>query len=176
MRSFGQIDVNDDLRRAILAALGPRPTPVKRRQIAEHLRQLADEQDRLAAAEERSGHRVRQARTAGEPGRTGGRPRGSGGRFLRFEEPTHRKSGTLHVAAALWHALGDPARLDIQRAGSRLVLRPAEWPAGYAVTLPTGARGGNPRMRIGAEAANALGLVEGRIGAEVQGGAIVAER
>jgi hypothetical protein len=162
-----------DLRRAILAALGPRPTPVKRRALAEHLRQLADEQERLAAAEERSGHRVRQART---PGSTGGRPRGSGGKFLRFEEPTHRNSGTLHVAAALWHALGDPARLDIQRAGSRLVLRPCEWPRGYAVTLPSGARGGNPRMRIGAEAADALGLVEGRIGAEVQGGAIVAER
>jgi hypothetical protein len=167
--------VNDDLRRAILAALGPRPTPVKRRQIAEHLRQRADEQERLAAAEERSGHRVRQARPAGEPGRTGGRPRGSGGRFLRFEEPTPGNSGTLHVAAALWHALGDPARLDIQRAGSRLVLRPCEWPHGYAVTLPSGARGGNPRMRIGAEAADALGLVEGRIGADVQGGAIVAE-
>jgi hypothetical protein len=119
---------------------------------------------------------VRQARPAGEPGRTGGRPRGSGGRFLRFEEPTPGNSGTLHVAAALWHALGDPARLDIQRAGSRLVLRPCEWPRGYAVTLPSGARGGNPRMRIGAEAANALGLVEGRIGAEVEGGAIVAER
>jgi hypothetical protein len=168
--------VNDEIRRAILAALGPRPTPTKRRQIAEQLRQRADEQERLAAAEERSGHRVRQARPAGEPGRTGGRPRGSGGRFLRFEEATPGNSGTLHVAAALWHALGDPARLDIQRAGSRLVLRPCEWPRGYAVTLPSGARGGNPRMRIGAEAADALGLAEGRIGAEVEGGAIVAER
>jgi hypothetical protein len=168
--------VNDEIRRAILAALGPRPTPTKRRALVEHLRQLADEQERLASAEERSGHRVRQARPAGEPGRTGGRPRGSGGRFLRFEEPTPGNSGTLHIAAALWHELGDPARLDIQRAGSRLVLRPCEWPRGYAVTLPSGARGGNPRMRIGAEAANALGLVEGRIGAEVQGGAIVAER
>jgi hypothetical protein len=148
---------------------------VKRRDIAEQLRQIADEQERLAAAEERSGHRVRQARPAGEPGRTGGRPRGSGGRFLRFEEPTHRNSGTLHVAAALWHALGDPARLDIQRAGSRLVLRPAEWPAGYAVTLPSGPRGGNPRMRIGAEAADALGLTPGRMAADVQGGAIVTE-
>jgi hypothetical protein len=168
--------VNDDLRRAILAALGPRPTPVKRRALVEHLRQLADEQERLAAAEERSGHRVRQVRPAGEPGNKGGRPRGSGGRFLRFEEATPGNSGTLHISAALWHELGDPARLDIQRAGSRLVLRPAEWPAGYAVTLPSGARGGNPRMRIGAESADALGLAEGRIGAEVQGEAIVAER
>jgi hypothetical protein len=168
--------VNDEIRRAILAALGPRPTPTKRRALVEHLRQLADEQERLAAAEESSGHRVRQVRPAGEPGNKGGRPRGSGGKFLRFEEATPGNSGTLHVAAALWHALGDPARLDIQRAGSRLVLRPCEWPRGYAVTLPSGARGGNPRMRIGAESADALGLAEGRIGAEVEGGAIVAER
>jgi hypothetical protein len=81
----------------------------------------------------------------------------------------------LHIAAALWHALGDPARLDIQRAGNRLVLRPCAWPHGYAITLPSGARGGTPRLRIGASAADALRLSAGRVDAVVQDGAIVAE-
>jgi len=167
--------MHDPIRRTILALLGQRPTPTKRRQLAAALRRLADEQEHLAAADERSGHRVRQSRPSGEPGSKGGRPRGSGGTFLRFEEPTPGSSGTLHISAALWHALGDPARLDIQRSAERLELRPAEFPAGYAVTLPTGPRGGNPRLRIGAETADTLRIPSGRIEAEVRAGAIVAE-
>ena len=161
----------DDLRRAILTALGSRPSPASRRRLAATLRALADEQERLADAEERTGHRIRQA--TGQPGAATGRPRGSGGCFIRWEPPTPARSGTLHISAALWHALGDPARLDVQRYGGRLVLRPCVAPTGYAVSVPTGARGGNPRIRIGQEAADTMGLVEGRKDGRIEDGAIV---
>jgi hypothetical protein len=162
------------IRSALLTALGSRPTPRQRRALAAELRALADEQERLADADERVGHRLRQAREP-QPGATGGRPRGSGGRFVRWEPPTPARSGTLHISAALWHALGDPLRLDAQRYGGRLILRPCAAPDGYAVSVPTGARGGNPRIRLGQEAADTLRLEEGRIEAEVRDGAIVSQ-
>lgn len=149
------------------------PTPSQRRRLAQVLRTLADEEDQLASADERVGHRLRQA-TAQTTQQKTGRPRGSGGRFLRWEPPTHDRSGTLHISAALWHEIGDPGRLDAQRYGGRLVLRPCDFPDGYTVSVPSGPRGGNPRIRVGREAADALRLSEGRVGAFMEDRAIVA--
>jgi hypothetical protein len=165
--------IEHDLRVCITTLFKKPPTPGQRRRLEQVLRQLADEQGRLADADERVGHRVRQA-TAQVTHQKTGRPRGSGDRFLRWEPPTRDRSGTLHISAALWHELGDPGRLDAQRYGGRVVLRSCEWPDGYAVSVPTGARGGNPRIRLGQEAADALRLTEGRVGALVEDRAIMA--
>lgn len=170
---------DDPLRRALLSALGARPSPAKRRSLAAQLRDLADEQERLAEAETNIGHHARAAgrdvqNAAKRASGKGGRPKGSGGRFVRYiaAPGPSTTSGQLHIAPALYQELGEPKRLDPQRAGGHLVLLPAEGDAGYAVTFPTGKRGGLPRLSIGQAAAEALRLVGGRHAATVRGGQI----
>ena len=160
-----------DLLRPLLAR---RLAPTERRALALELRQLAARQEALADADERLGHVVRRAAEDAAP-RTGGRPKGSGGSFLRWSPPEPgRHSGQLHIAPKLWRDLGSPARLDVQRLGGALHLRPCGDGQGWAVTLPTGKRGGMPRLSIGHDPADILGLVEGRMPATISSGAIVA--
>lgn len=119
--------MNDDLKRAVLAALGPKPTPPQRRRIAAVLRGLADEQDQIADAAARE-----QARPAKE--RVGARKRGAGpgrapSRFVRIER---EESGRLHlyVGRGLYYELGSPKRLDVQRLDIHIILSVADGGAG----------------------------------------------
>lgn len=165
---------DDPLRRAILAALGPRPTTARRRELAATLRQLAEEQEQLAAADIRSGHVVRRAQIAQEAAKQKtGRPKGSGARFVRVEGRHGGKPGAqLHVGRALWQELGEPERLDIQRHGAALRLAPCGDAVGYAVSRPPN---GMPRFTIGQDALEALRLDERRYDARIEAGAIVFE-
>lgn len=161
---------DEPLRAAILAILGARPIPARRRALADQLQALADEQWELAAADERVGHVARRAALdQARPGARGGRPKGSGARFIRVEEPHGEYSGRVHIGRALWQELGEPVRLDVQRIGSRLELRPVE-SGGYSVTRP---RNGMPRFSVGQETLDTLRVTAGRYRAEVRGGAIV---
>ena len=164
-----------DLRRLLSPLLARRLTAPERRQLAADLHALAAEQERLADADRRIGHVVRRAAEEAAPRSTsrGGRPKGSGGSFIRWSPPEPgRRSGQLHIAPKLWRDVGGPQRLDVQRIGGRLELRPCLDPDGWQVTFPTGARGGMPRLSIGQEPADTLGLVEGRHAATISGGAI----
>lgn len=161
---------DDPLRAALLSLLGPRPTPARRRAVADQLQALADEQRRLADADERVGHVARRAALdQARSGARGGRPKGTGARYIRVEEPQGEHSGRIHVGRAIWQDLGEPARLDVQRIGSRLELRPVE-SGGYSVTRP---KNGMPRFSVGQETLDTIGLVEGRYQGAVRGGAIV---
>lgn len=144
----------------------------QRREFALALRTLAEEQQRLAEADQRLGHVVRRAQLDAAPrSAKGGRPKGSGARFLRWEGRIKGRTGQLYVGRALWQELGEPARMDVQRLGTELVLRPCGADVGWAVIKPSQ---GMPHMSIGDEAAAALRLIEGRHPAEVRGGEIVA--
>lgn len=166
---------DDDPRALLRPLLTQRLVPSERRSIAADLRAIADEQEQLADADERTGPAVRRARIeTANTQRRGGRPKGSGGRFIRYA-PGYGHSGQLHIAPALYEEIGAPERISLQRVEGRLVLRPCGRGVGYAVTFPTGARGGMPRISIGQEKAEALGLVKGRITARIESGAIVAE-
>lgn len=171
------MSLDSPLRAALLSLLGSRPTPARRRALADHLQSLADEQRHLAEADEQVGHVARSvqrdaANAIRRAGGKGGRPRGTGGRFVRWVAG-QGYTGQLHIAPALYQELGEPERLDVQRIGGLLHLRGATGSDGYAVVIPTGPRGGMPRISIGRESADILGLIEGRRQAEVRGGAIV---
>lgn len=162
---------DDPLRRALLAALGPRPTAARRRDLAAELRALADEQEQLATADTRSGHIVRRAQIAQEAARQkAGRPKGSGARFVRVEARETGHGAYIHVGRALWQELGESKRLDIQRVGTTLRLTPCGDGVGYRFTRPPN---GMPKCTIGQEALDALGLIERRYDATIEAGAIV---
>lgn len=165
---------DDPLRRALLAALGPRPTVARRREIAALLRQFADEQDKIAAADTRTGHVVRRAQIAHEASRQKtGRPKGTGARFVRVEGRHGGKPGAvIHVGRAIWQELGEPGRFDLQRVGGQLRLTPCGEGVGYAVSRP---KNGMPRMTIGQDALDALRLDVRRYEAHIEAGAIVAD-
>lgn len=74
----------------------------------------------------------------------------------------------LYVGRQLWYDLGSPARLDAQRLGGQLVLRPAVGDAGLAFT----AGKGMPRAFVDGWA-DVLGLEDGRYSARIENGAIV---
>jgi hypothetical protein len=164
---------DDPLRRALLAALGPRPTAARRRELAALLQQLAEEQEQIAAADTRSGHIVRQAQIAQEASRQKtGRPKGSGARFVRVEPRETGHGAYVHVGRALWQELGEPARLDMQRIGRSVRLTPCGEAEGYRFTRPPN---GMPKCTIGQDALDALRLDERRYDARIEAGAIVFE-
>lgn len=74
----------------------------------------------------------------------------------------------LYGGRALWYAVGSPARLDLERLGDRLTLRPATGDRGLAFA----AGKGMPRAFVDGWA-DVLRLDDGRYQATVEGGAIV---
>lgn len=165
------------IRTLLRPLLARRLTAIERRALVDALRQLAEEQERLAEADEHVGHVVRRAAIEQQAVRQKtGRPKGSGAHFLRWESPrgegkTDRRSGHLHIGRALDQELDEPKRMDVQRLGSTLELRPCGEGEGWAVNRSPN---GMPRLSIGQEAADTLRLVEGRWPATIRGGAIVA--
>jgi hypothetical protein len=169
--------VIDTLRNLLRPLLARRHSPAERRALAEALRHLADDQERIAAADETLGPALRRAQMDAAPRTSkGGRPKGSGARFVRWDPPQvsasgERRSGHLHIGRALWQELGEPTRMNVQRLGAELHLRPCGPGEGWAVTKPIN---GMPRLNVGEEPATALRLVEGRHDAVIRAGAIVA--
>lgn len=101
------------------------------------------------------------------------RPPGTGGRFVRWAPAKgNETTGHLFIAPALLRAIGDPERVMIERDALRLTIRPTRRATGYAVVIPGGTRGGQPRISVGRETAERLGLESGRYEALVQGSAI----
>jgi len=161
-----------DMLRSALRPFLLRLTPNQRREAAVVLHQLANEQSALADADERVGHVVRRSQIdqSAAKQRTG-RPRGSGARFLRVEVP-RKGSIVLHIGRALWQELGEPAYIQIQRIDNRLELRPCGAGDGYRITQPPN---GMPRCSFGRETADTLRLLEGRILAHIERGAIISD-
>ena len=158
-----------DLRRAVLAALGKRPTAAQREQLADVLEALAREQRQIASAERRQHGRPAAERATPRSGRAG--PGRRPARFIRIEreERAGRERLIVHIGRGLYYDLGSPARLDLQRLAGRIELRPATGDVGYALNVSKG------MPRFYADGARELleDLRGGRYVAEVQGGAIV---
>jgi hypothetical protein len=163
--------VINDLRTLLRPLLARRLSPAERRALAAALRQVADEQERLARADEALGATLRRAQLDAAQ-RTGGRPRGTGARYVRWEPARSDRSARLYLGRALWQELGEPARLNVQRLGDELHIRPCLPGEGWAVTRPSN---GMPWLTIGDEPATILRLVAGRHDAVIRAGAIVVD-
>lgn len=164
----------DELKSLLAPMLARRLLAVERRQLAAALHFLAEQQEQIAAADDRIGHSMRRVQEEATPRKRTGRPLGSGGSFVTWA-PYADHSGDLSIAPRLWRDLGQPERLDVQRLGHQLELRPCLPPAGWKVLLPSGARGGMPKLGIGRENADILRLAPGRSAARIVGGAIIVE-
>lgn len=155
------------LRAALLAALGRRPTPTQRRQLAKELRSLADEQEQIADAEQRQLTRPAAERVAPRRG-GGGRPSAP---WVRIERTARGQVDEIRVllSRALYHAAKTPLRLDPQRIGAEICLVMASGDAGYQVIVTVGG------IWISASGARDLlaDLDDGRYVAEIRAGAIV---
>lgn len=92
--------------------------------------------------------------------------------FIRIVHEPWGKGGRdrlrLYVGRKLWYDLGSPARLDLQRLGNQLLIRPANGDAGLAFT----AGKGMPRAFVDGWA-DIIGLEDGRYAASIENGAIV---
>jgi hypothetical protein len=154
----------DPLKRAALAALGPRPSPAARRRLAARLRALADEQERIAAAQAEQ-----QARPAGDRLTPRARRAGPGrtpATFVRVERAAEgrerRERLRLYIGRALWYAIGSPARIDVQRLGGEVRIGPGDE---YAIVSGNGI----PRCIADGSADLLRDLDDGRHPAEVRG-------
>jgi len=159
----------DESPQSLLApALNAARSPAQLDALAAELERIAAHARALAAAKRRA------AATPGDKRATPHSPKAGPGRapssFVRLAlEPwgaRHRLR--LYIGRALYYALGSPARLDLQRIGAGMELRPASGDQGIAFT----AGKGMPRAFVDGWA-DVLGMESGRYAAEVRGGAIV---
>lgn len=164
---------DDEIPRLLAPLLARRLTPQERLTIAGVFESLAAQQRALAAADQAVGHVVRRVQLNSAPRSSkGGRPKGSGARFIRIEPRETGHGAYVHVGRALWQELGEPQRMDIQRIGGALVLTPCGDGVGYSLTR---APNGMPKATVGQDAVETLRLAEGRYGAQIRAGAIVAD-
>lgn len=156
-----------DALRGLLAAAR---TPAQMEALATELERIAALTRDLAAAKRRQQTRPAAARATPRDAHAG--PGRAPAMFVRLSwEPWGREGRErprLYVGRGLWYAIGSPARMDLQRVGGRLELRPAPGDAGLAFT----AGKGMPRAFVDGWA-DILRLDPGRYAAEVAGGAIV---
>ena len=124
-------DSYDILRRAMLQALGARPAPERRRQIAADLRALAEQQERMAAATE-TDQASRATPSAPEAQR---RPAGTYIRIGREQDP-HTAAVRLRVSFGrqIWADFGAPERIEVQRVGAEIWIVPAAGGTGYPIS------------------------------------------
>jgi hypothetical protein len=160
-------DSYDILRRALVEALGPRPTPERRRRVAADLRALAEQQERMA---ERDTERASQP--PGIADGTGKTPPRAAGFYVRIKHEQDPHINVIRIRVSLghaaWAAIGNPDRIDIQRVGPNIWIVPANGPAGHR--LDTGA--GLASCLV--DMAGPLGQVlPGRYAAMLHAGAIV---
>lgn len=153
----------------LLAPLLLRPLrPAERRRIADTLEALARQQRELADAARRQQAKPAAARATPRAPQAG--PGRTPSRFVRVERVLvgQQERLRLYVGRGIWYDLGSPARLDVQREGGRVLLRPASGDAGFAVV----AGRGMPRLWCDG-ARDLIDLEDGRYQAELRGGAIV---
>jgi len=107
-------DSYDILRRAVVEALGLRPTPERRRQIAADLRALAEQQTRMA-------ERVEARGPNGEPAPQCRRPAGM---YVRIRHEPDPRTGARRIRLLLgkqaWFELGSPERILVQPTGPEI--------------------------------------------------------
>lgn len=96
-----------------------------------------------------------------------GRPVGSGYRTVMVEERGDATGYRLYIGRAIWQAIGRPARVDLERDGRALVIRPG-------TTLAVIGQRWNvqPRVALGLRRAEDLGLQPGTWHADVAGSVI----
>ena len=160
------MSARDTLKPLIIAA----KSPAQLDQLAGDLTEIAAELRERAAAQRRQ-----QARPAAERVITR-KPKAGPGRapaaFIRLAHEPWGKEGRdrlhMYVGRGLWYAIGSPARLDLQRVGGQLVLRPAAGDTGLAFHAGKGI----PRAFVDGWA-DLLRLEDGRYEGRVEGGAIM---
>lgn len=161
---------DDPLARTVQSLLGARPTPAQRRAVATQLEALAHKQRQIADAAQAEQAKPADKRLSVRKPQAG--PGRAPSLFVRVcHEPMGRNGATrlrLYVGRGLWYALGSPARMDLQRVGGILTLRPASADQGMAFA----AGKGMPRAFADGWA-DVLRLEDGRYAATVAGGAIV---
>ena len=157
-------DSYDILRRALIEALGPRPAPERRRQVAADLRSLAEQQERMATSAERRASPTERPAAAGA-GRTPGA-------YIRVGREPDPQTGAMRVRLSLgkqiWFDLGSPERIDVQRAGPEIWIVAVKGSAGYLV----GTGGSLPSCIVGS-ADPLAGLAPGRYAASLRAGALI---
>lgn len=158
-------DSYDILRRALIEALGPRPTPERRREVAADMRSLAEQQERMAARDEGAGAGAARA------GRDAPRESQVAGMYVRITHEPDRQTGErrvrLSIARQIWYDLGSPERITVQRAGAEIWIEPTTARAGYLLqsgSLPT---------CILAASDPLAAVAPGRYAASIKAGAIV---
>jgi hypothetical protein len=160
-------DSYDILRRAVVEALGSRPAPERRRQIAADLRALAEQQERMAERDE--------ARAKEPPPRAidgTGRAQRPVGFYVRLkhEQDPHLPIVRLRVSlgGAIWAALGSPERIEIQRVGPNVWIVPSTSKAAHELDT----RGSLPSCVV--DLSGPLGQhAPGRYAATIHAGALV---
>jgi hypothetical protein len=132
-------DSYDILRRALLDALGPRPSAERRRQVAADLRALAEQQERMAARDMPGASADAGARF---PATDAAAPVRAAGFYMRVKHEQDPHTGALRLRVslgqAIWNAIGRPERVDIQRTGSEIWIVPATGRGGYQLALGAG--------------------------------------
>lgn len=152
----------DILRRAVIEALGPRPTPERRRQVAADLRALAEQQARMAA-------RVEARGPDGEPAPRCRRPPGMYVRIRHESDPlTGGRRIRLLLGKQAWSDLGSPERILVQPTGPEIWIVATRAASGLRVETGVGLPGclvpaGTPLD----------GLAPGRYAATLRAGALV---
>lgn len=152
----------DILRRAVVEALGARPAPERRRQIAAELRALAEQQERMA-------ERAEMQRPPDPPER---RTERAAGMYIRIRHEPDPRTGARRIrllfGKQIWFDLGSPERIVIQRVGSETWIVESKGASGLRVETGVGLPGcivpdGTPLDR----------LAPGRYAATLRAGALV---
>ncbi len=155
-------DSYDILRRAVVEALGARPSSERRRQIAAELRALAEQQERMAE----------RAEAQQTPGSTEKRTARSAGMYIRIRHEPDPVSGARRIRLLLgkqaWLELGSPARILVQRVGAAIWIAASKGASGLRIETDIGLPGcivpdGTPLDR----------LAPGRYRATLHAGALV---
>ncbi len=155
-------DSYDILRRAVVEALGARPTPERRRQIAAELRALAEQQERMAE----------RAEAQQTPGATEKRAARTAGMYIRIRHEPDPVTGTRRIRLLLgkqaWFDLGSPQRIVVQRVGATIWIVESKGESGLRIETDVGLPGcivpdGTPLDR----------LAPGRYDATLHAGALV---
>ncbi|MEN9938220.1 MAG: hypothetical protein RLZZ387_4799 [Chloroflexota bacterium] len=171
----------DRLRKAVIDALGPRPSPVRRRKVAADLKALAEQQERMAARDEQPSGAGPQRTTRGEerPASPSLAQRAAeeraervAGTYVRINHEPDPQTGALRVRVSLgkqlWSDAGSPERIDVQRAGNQVWIVPVRGKAGYALSF-----GGSLPSCVVDPQGPVKDLLPGRYATSLRAGAIV---
>ena len=156
----------DQLRRAIIQILGPRPSAARRQQVADDLRALAEQQERMAL---REGGVAQPAAPAAPPTEPAVIP----GMYVRIaydpDPLTGKRRLRLSLGKQAWFELGSPERIDVQSVGDQIwLVASLNANIGYELQM-----GGSIPSCIVADSTPVSRLQPGRYRAAKRAGAIV---